>query len=183
MADDPLKPIATSEQEFILMLHERIISLEKLVDTQQKEIEFLKIYMSSYSIRYNLLENELTNGASILWNIPDGTDCINIIYFDSGRQLEPTKFHFGAHVFVPNETFAYPREITVLLPIERKSHGFIPIKFSIIDLTLKKLLTIIYDFYNKTVLPEDLNDAEDNMLSYNYRSNIIQIYRGSAADI
>ena len=170
MADNLLKPIATPEQDFILMLHDRLIVLEKLIDTQQNEIEFAKKYMESNQLRYNLFKNEMTDGATIDWDITKNSSNIKVVYYDSGIELKPTQFHFNASVFFENKTIDpdCSIDITILFPIDIHSRGFIPVKISTVYLTLEKLLNIIYDFYNKIVLPEDINNAEDYMKSYNF---------------
>jgi uncharacterized coiled-coil protein SlyX len=44
---DDIKPVATAEQEFVLMLYDRLVALESVVDNQKKEIDELREQVSA----------------------------------------------------------------------------------------------------------------------------------------
>jgi len=154
---DILKPKATTEQNFMLMMHDRIVELEKLVDKQAKEIDSLK--MKNMPICYDILKNDFTNKASIKWDVRKPIDQSNVIFYNCGRALPMDDNYLNAFVIISDETFDGGETISFHLPLslfgnDKRIHK---IDFVLSDLTVKKLLEAIYEFYHSKVTEDDLN--------------------------
>ena len=149
---DLLKPKASTEQEFMLMLHDRIVELEKLVDEQRKEIEGLK--KKHTPLCYDILKNDFTNGAGIVWDVRKPVEKSNIVFFSCGRKLSIDDNYLDAFVTIGDEGFDGGETISFNLPLFRESGGIHPIKFVLSDLTLRKLLTAIHEFYHSKATVE-----------------------------
>ena len=161
---DLLKPKATTEQEFMLMMHDRIVELEKLVDEQRKEIEGLK--KKHTPLCYDILKNDFTNGAGISWDIRKPIEQCDVVFFNCGRRLPIDDNYLDAFVIISDETFDGREEKMIFkLPLFRECKGIHNIEFLLSDLTVRKLLQAIYEFYHSPVTLDDL-DTEGHFEDY-----------------
>ncbi len=159
---DILKPKATVEQDFMLMLHDRIIELEKLVDKQATEINHLRKHQTPLS--YNILKNSFTNDASIQWDIRRPVNEAEIIFHGCGYTEPIGDVYLDSHVIIDTDIFEPGEKMAFNLPIFRECSGMHKIEFVLSELKLRVLLQSIHDFYHSQVTNEQL-EALDNILN------------------
>jgi len=161
---DPFMSKPTTQEEFMLMLHERIIALEAanedlktLVKRQAHEIQELK--KNQEHIRFNLHLHEFSNGGFLEWDIRKEITEARIYYKDSGRRIQITDAYLDAALAVDGETLEGDEEYTFIVPVEKECHGALVLVKNrpLVEMTLRNLLQEMYDFYHREVREEELN--------------------------
>jgi len=174
---DSLISKPTAEQEFMFMLYERIVALETLVDQQNLKIEkqqadIEKLKKNQLPIRYNISLNEFSDKSRIEWNIKLPIEEAKIVFSDCGRKIPITDLYLDAYITVDDEDVFNGKEVIIIqVPIERGGPGVFEISFILSEMTVRKVMKTIRDFYLGEVTEEQLESIEQavygNSMDYN----------------
>jgi len=156
--EELLIPKCTIEQQFMFMLHERIISLEKLNQNLEKKIasqetEITILRNNQLPIRYSIHHNNFNASAILQWDIRKPIHEAEIYYKDCGRKFQISQPFLDAYVCLESESYEVEEFITFLVPTERGSFGShrLPM-LKLNELNVRKFLQSIYDFYTSSSL-------------------------------
>jgi hypothetical protein len=137
----------------MLMMFDRIVALEDIVDKQNKEIIALKI-KTQYS--YDLTKMNFSNGGTICWNILQHPDTLKIQDYACGKYITVTDDHWNANILFRHETIDENDMICMKFPTDPMKKAMYPIKFKPSEMNVRKYCMLIYELYATKISDLDI---------------------------
>lgn len=155
--EEELLSKCSPKDKFLFMLQQRIISLEEKVNTLEIENNSLKNILCHGVVTYNLDKNKYFNQAIFNWDIKNHPDTMTLIYRSNANEELMNSLYWNASIVYDPYVVNNHENLCIYLPIQYYSKGIFPIQIECKDLTLRKLIFAIYEFYQKDITQSDID--------------------------
>lgn len=159
-----MDPVGTPAEQFMLMMHERIIALEAQGDVHRDQLARLT-HVECGPKEYDVAEDKFTDGGGCVdWFIWEPVESIHVL----NHVAAPTPLtaaHWDARVTLPNVSASgngnvdADGTVELWLPVERYGDVYRMIRMPVRQ-SVREFFTAVHAFYDTAITREDLKEHD-----------------------